>query len=460
MKLIPVILSGGIGSRLWPYSRSDFPKPFIQLPDGETLFIKTLKRAQLLPEVHEIFVVCNEKYSHLTKQSVNDVFPNCRITCIWEPEARDTSAAIASAAKIIQDQFGDVCLLVLPSDHLISELDPFVQAVKKAHKLAEAGHLVTFGITPSSIETGYGYIEHDNQEVIRFIEKPNFETAKSLIDSGKVVWNSGMFCFRSSVILDEIAKYFNSLATQLETLQYRKSEGDVYLNSDQYKVMPKQSIDYAVMEKSDNLAVVECAMGWDDIGSWSAYAKLLKDIDIDGNVCTGNVVKIDSRNNLILGNDKLIATVGIDNLVVVATEGATLIARKDLVQKVKKLADVDKVKNNEFMKVQRPWGTYQVVCLGNGYKVKRIEVFPGGQLSLQLHHQRDEHWTVVQGEAYVTNGDSVKLVLPNQSVFIPRMTKHRLENRGAHVCVFVEVQYGDYLGEDDIVRLEDKYHRC
>lgn len=462
MKLVPVILSGGIGSRLWPYSRSDFPKPFIQLPCGGSLFGKTLQRAFALQDVQEAIVVCNKKYAHLTNQALESLNKKDNTYCIWEPEARNTAAAIAVAAKFAQNKWGsETLLLVMPSDHLIQKEDAFKLAVKEAAGYAAQGRLVTFGINPDSIETGYGYIEHEKEQVIRFIEKPDFETAKALINTKRVVWNSGMFCFKATQILDEISQHFNQLAIPLRNLQMNVEEGnEIEFSAEEYSALPEQSIDYAVMEKSSNLAVVACSIGWDDIGSWTSYAKLLKDVDEEGNVMQGNVVAINSQNNVVLGNDRLIATVGVDNLVVVATEGSTLIARKDLVQDVKKLAKLPQITTNEFAQTQRPWGTYQVIDRGHGYKVKRIEVFPGGMLSLQLHHHRDEHWTIVSGEAYVTKGEEILFLGGNESVFIPKTIKHRLHNRSDRPCVLIEVQYGDYLGEDDIVRLEDKYKRC
>ena len=461
MNLVPVILSGGIGSRLWPYSRSDFPKPFIRLPDGESLFTKTVERAYDLRGVEDIIIVCNKKYAHLTNQTLEALDKKSKSFCIWEPEARNTAAAIAVAAKFAQNKWGDdTLLLVLPSDHLIQNESAFKDAVNAATEYARLGRLVTFGIKPDSIETGYGYIEHENENVVRFIEKPDFETAKALINTKKVVWNAGMFCFTASQILNEISSHFNELSIELEKLHLSVAGNELEFSAEEYSKLPEQSIDYAVMEKSSNLAVVACSIGWDDIGSWTSYAKLLKDVDEEGNVKQGNVVAINSQNNVILGNDRLVATVGVDNLVVVTTEGATLIARKDLVQDVKKLAKLPQVTENEFAQTQRPWGTYQVIDRGNGYKVKRIEVFPGGMLSLQLHHHRDEHWTIVSGEAYVTKGEDVLFLKGNDSVFIPKTIKHRLHNRSNKSCVLIEVQYGDYLGEDDIVRLEDKYKRC
>lgn len=461
MKLIPVILSGGIGSRFWPYSRTDFPKPFIPLPDGGSLFGKTVERAFNLSGVQEIIIVCNKKYSHLTNQTLEILNEKTRSYCIWEPEARNTAAAIAVAAKFVQNKWGnETLLLILPSDHLVQNEEAFKLAVEEATGYAGLGRLVTFGINPDSIETGYGYIEHEKERVVRFIEKPNFETAKALINTKRVVWNAGMFCFKVSQILEEISQHFSQLAIQLENLHINATGNEVEFFTDEYSALPEQSIDYAVMEKSSNLAVVTCSIGWDDIGSWTSYAKLLKDVDEDGNVKQGNVIAINSQNNIVLGNDRLIATVGVDNLVVVATEGSTLIARKDLVQDVRELAKLPQITTNEFAQTQRPWGTYQVIDRGNGYKVKRIEVFPEGMLSLQLHHHRDEHWTIVSGEAYVTKGEEILLLRSNESVFIPKTIKHRLHNRSDKTCVLIEVQYGDYLGEDDIVRLEDIYKRC
>lgn len=461
MKLVPVVLSGGIGSRLWPYSKVDFPKPFITLPDGDSLFSKTVLRAFDLPNVQDIIVVCNEKYTYLANQTLKTLNKKSKTYCIWEPESRSTAAAIAVAAKLAKNLWGEeTVLLVLPSDHLIKNQNSFKQAVLKATQYAQQKKLVTFGIEPNAIETGYGYIEHKGDHVLRFIEKPTYETAKALINTKNVVWNAGMFCFQTSAILEEISTHFSELSNGLEKLHFDCNDKELNFSSLEYKTLPMQSIDYAVMEKSSNLAVIVCSFEWDDIGTWTSYAKLIKNTDENGNVSQGNNVTINSQNNIILGNERLIATVGVDDLVIVTTNGATLIANRNFVQDVKKLASLPQVVNNEYSKTTRPWGTYQVIDKGAGYKVKRIEVFPGGILSLQVHHHRDEHWTIVHGEACVTKGDELLFLKENDAVYIPKTVKHRLRNQSNEVCVLIEVQYGDYLGEDDIVRLDDVYKRC
>ena len=462
MQLIPVILSGGIGSRLWPYSRSDFPKPFIELPNNQgTLFRNTILRALKLPSVQHLIIVSNTKYSHLIRQSERELSIQNKCLNIWEPEGKNTAAAVVLAAISAINSFRDDCLLlILPADHRIGLSQEFAEAVKKASGLAMAGKLVTFGITPTRVETGYGYIEYSNNTVERFIEKPEFKVAESLISQGNVAWNSGMFCFKATTLLAEARKHFPELITAVETLSSIREGNELSFSKQSFAKLPSESIDYAIMEKSDSLAIVPCDIDWDDIGSWTSFEKLCSNRDESANTIQGNVVTVSSKNNFILGGDRLITTVGVENLVIVSTEGSTLIAHRDAVQDVKKLADHPLVKDNPYARTQRPWGSYQVIDQGNGYKVKRIEILPGGMLSLQVHQHRDEHWTMVCGEAFVTRDDEIIRVRSNESIFIPRQIKHRLHNRSDQTCVLIEVQSGEYLGEDYIIRLEDIYKRA
>ena len=461
MQLIPVILSGGVGSRLWPYSTSDCPKPFINLPGNKgTLFGNTIERALKLETVRSYMVVSNVKYKHLVKQTQASIKADGNAFNIWEPVGKNTAAAIVVAALSALKRFGeDVVMLVLPADHAIGLEKEFADAVQKAVVLAQKNRLVTFGIKPTHPETGYGYIEYDGNDVKRFIEKPNADVAKKLIAKGNVAWNSGMFCFKAKTILEESQKHFPELLSTVQTLTSIQEDNDLTFSEASFAKLPEESIDYAIMEKSHKLAIVPCAIDWDDIGSWTSFEKLAPAENEDNNIQTGKVVTVNSHHNTILGGDRLIATVGIENLVIVSTEGATLIADRHQVQDVKKLTNHPLVKDNPYARTQRPWGSYQVIDQGQGYKVKRIEVLPGGMLSLQVHEHRDEHWTMVCGEAFVTRGDEILRVRSNESVFIPRQEKHRLHNRSNRTCVLIEVQSGDYLGEDDIIRLEDIYKR-
>ena len=462
MRLVPVILSGGVGSRLWPYSRPDFPKPFIKLPGcGESLFDQTISRILHLPNIDRFIVVSNEKYSHLVKQTEAKLGVDSKSLNIWEPEAKNTAAAIAIAAKIANEQIGkDTILLVLPADHSIKLIDKFKDAVFQATKFAESNQLVTFGIKPTRVETGYGYIKYDGNSVISFIEKPDYETAKKLIQEGNIAWNSGMFCFKAEILLAETQKHFPELFETVSTLSSITENNEISFSKQSFTKLPSESIDYAIMEKCEDLAVVPCDIDWDDVGSWTSFEKLCSTKDVNLNTLSGKVVAVDSKNNLILGNDRLIATVGVENLVIVSSEGSTLIAHKGKVQDIKKLAGHPLVVDNLYEITQRPWGRYQVIAQGDGYKVKRIEVFPGGMLSLQVHRYRDEHWTLVQGEAYVTRGDEIIRLRSNEAIFIPYGEKHRLHNRTNEICTFIEVQSGSYLGEDDIIRYNDIYNRC
>ncbi len=462
MQLVPVILSGGIGSRLWPYSRADFPKPFIELPNNQgTLFKNTLSRALRLPSVKHFVVVSNIKYRHLVTQSENSLNVQDKCLNIWEPQGKNTAAAIVLAAIHAIKEYGEDCtLLVLPADHRIGLLDEFTAAVKTAVQLASQNKLVTFGIQPTRVETGYGYIEYSINTVKRFIEKPDFKAAEALIKQGNVAWNSGMFCFTAKTLLEQCQKHFPELMKATETLTSIREGNELSFSAQSFDKLPSESIDFAIMEKSNALAIVPCDIDWDDIGSWTSYEKLCSNRDKDGNTLEGNVVTVSSENNLILGGERLIATVGVENLIIVSTEGSTLIADRNAIQNVKKLADHPLVKDNPYARTQRPWGSYQVIDQGIGYKVKRIEVLPGGMLSLQVHEHRDEHWTMVCGEAYVTRDEEIIRVRSNEAIFIPKQVKHRLHNRSDEVCVLIEVQSGDYLGEDDIIRLEDIYKRA
>lgn len=471
--LVPTILCGGVGSRLWPVSRAHYPKPFIRLADGQSLLQKALLRGAGLPGVAEIQTVTNRELFFNTVDEYTAVAAGADLPAtsfILEPCGRNTAAAVAVAALRAARVYGEAAiLLVLAADHLIADQDAFAEAVARARALAAQGRLVTFGIAPDRPETGYGYIEAAGDRVLRFIEKPSREQAESYLAAGRFYWNSGMFAFAAGVVLEEMARCSPAiLAACRQTLEHSAAEvieGDrhrLVLDAESFAAVPADSIDYAVMERSDRLAVVPCSIGWSDIGSWTALAELDQP-DAAGNRCRGEVVARESRDCVIHGQDRLIGTLGIDNLIVVDTPDALLVANRQRAQEVKALYGELVARRHPaahfHSTVHRPWGTYTVLEQGEGFKIKRIEVKPGATLSLQMHHHRSEHWVVVSGMARVINGEREYFVNTNESTYIPAGCRHRLENPGMLKLVMIEVQSGAYLGEDDIVRFEDDYGR-
>ena len=480
MKLIPVILSGGVGSRLWPVSREMHPKPFMKMEDGESLLQKTFFRTAALPNVKEVVTVTNDNLFFETKDDYSSVNTSKVPTSfILEPEGRNTAPAIAMAAlQILKKHGNDAVMLVLSADHLIQDQDAFQNATSKAIILAEQGYLVTFGIEPKHPETGYGYIELDKSKttfnadknchvVKRFVEKPNTEKAKEYCSSGNYFWNSGMFCFKTSTVLTELKQHAPEILRIAEACLTSagltdQSMGLIRLNIDDFSGMPDISIDYALMEKSNNVAVVSCDIGWSDIGSWAAVSELME-ADENGNKFDGVPLLIDVTNSYVHKSNRTIGMIGLDNLIVVDTPDALLIANKDRSQEVKQI--VSKLKSNGGNKhklhteVHRPWGVYTVLENSTNHKIKRIEVKPGGSISLQLHHHRNEHWIVVSGIAEVINDGKSYLLNQNESTYILAGHKHRLSNPGVVTLIMIEVQTGDYLGEDDIVRFDDEYGR-
>lgn len=471
MKLIPTILCGGAGSRLWPVSRELHPKPFIRLADGESLLQKAFKRGALLPSATEVLTVTNRELVFKTKDEYQEInAANIPASYILEPFGRNTAAAIAAASIYVGKKYGDdAILLVLPADHLISDQDAFALAVDKATKLAEAGRLVTFGISPSSPETGYGYIEANGTEVSRFVEKPTLDKAQEYLAAGNYFWNSGMFCFTAGTMLREMERYcpdiLSCTAACMEQSGAVHGKGllQVELDKEYFGRVASNSIDYAVMELSDKVAVVACDIGWSDIGSWSALGDLTM-ADAQGNRVDGDALLHDVRNCYIQSRERLVGAVGLDDIVIVDTPDALLVAHKSRSQEVGRLYNELKSQGHGAYKlhrtVHRPWGTYTVLEEGNRFQIKRIVVKPGESLSLQLHHHRSEHWVVVNGMAKVTNGEKEFFVGTNESTYIPAGYKHRLENPGVLDLVMIEVQSGEYLGEDDIVRFEDTYGRA
>ena len=474
MILIPTILCGGAGSRLWPVSRELHPKPFIRLGDGQSLLQKAFLRGARLAGVSEVLTVTNREMIFKTQDDYKEVnagvgVPSTATNFILEPFGRNTAAAVAAAALQIKQSHGEAAyMLILAADHLIADQEAFADAVGQALGLAQNGKLVTFGIKPTAPETGYGYIEAEGDQVIRFVEKPSAEKAKKYVDSGRFLWNSGMFCFTVGTILKAMAQHCPEILTATASCiaKSRKAEGkgfaQIDLDADSFAAVPDLSIDYAVMEKSNQVAVVPCSIGWSDIGSWDALGDL-DEADEQGNRVRGDVQMHGSTNSTIHASGRLIGTVGIDNLVIVDTPDALLVAHKSRAQDVKHIYAGLKAKGHEAYKihntVHRPWGTYTILEEGVGFKIKRIEVKPGATLSLQMHHHRSEHWIVVSGMAKVVNGEREFFVNTNESTYIPAGHKHRLENPGILDLVMIEVQSGAYLGEDDIVRFQDAYGR-
>lgn len=476
--IIPVILSGGAGTRLWPVSREDHPKPFMRLPDGQSLLLKTyLRAAALVPESGEIVTVTNREHYFESR----DHFVEARLTgrrsrFLLEPQGRNTAPAIAVAALTLAAEHGDdAVLVVMPADHLIQDLSGFKAATDHAVVLARQGYLVTYGILPSAPETGFGYIEVGalldelgGREVLRFVEKPDGATAQQYLDSGRFLWNSGMFCFTASSLIRELQAHAPELLEQaricvaLSPVQNNAGTLLQELHGESFAALPDISIDYAVMEYSEKVAVVPATFDWSDIGSWNALSQLVKP-DAENNRAQGDAIFINSRNTYVQSQGRLVATVGVDDLIVVETADAVLVAHADNVQEVRQVARRLKLENHQAYRlhrtVSRPWGTYTVLEEGARFKIKRIVVKPGAALSLQMHHHRSEHWIVVQGMAKVINGTQSHLINSNESTFIPAGHRHRLENPGVMELVMIEVQSGEYLGEDDIVRFEDQYGR-
>jgi len=466
--LIPVILSGGAGTRLWPVSREAHPKPFMRIGGAKSLLAQTCERAQAVAPQCAPLIVTNREY-YLRSRDELAAQP-LKPRYLLEPVGRNTAPAIAVAALWAAQQDENACLLVMPADHVVTDTGAFQQAAQHAAELASDGFMVLFGIRPTAPETGYGYIEMGNpvsqqaSAVKRFVEKPDAATALTYLAQGNYVWNSGIFCFKAGVMLNALADYHPALLDAARAVwNATAANGDKIELDAAFAQLDNISIDYAVMEKAQNIAVVPGQFGWSDIGAWNAVADMAA-ADAHGNTSNNcQPILVDSRNTYVDSKDRLVALVGLDNVLVVDTPDALLVADRSRSQEVRQVVSQPKASGHEAPKIHRtavrPWGTYTVLGEGPGFKIKRVVVKPKQSLSLQMHHHRSEHWVVVSGAANITVGESTVLMGPNQSTYIPIGTTHRLENPGIVDLVLIEVQCGSYLGEDDIVRFSDSYGR-
>jgi len=467
----PVILSGGSGTRLWPMSRRLLPKQFLPLVSNRTLLQETVLRMQGFDGARAPIVVSNDEHRFLVAEQMREIGVKPEVQ-ILEPVGRNTAPAIAVVALHVQSRYPDASMLVLPSDHLIRNVPAFHAAIAEALPLAAGGSLVTFGIVPRGPVTGYGYIERGDPvrgsersfRVRRFVEKPDLETARRYFSSDRFFWNSGMFALRPRRFLEELQRFRPEiLAAAKAALEAGKHGLDfLRLDSTAFAACPSDSIDYAVMERTSASAMVQADIGWSDVGSWMALWEA-GDQDASKNVVRGDVDLREASGCYVRAEHRMVAALGVRDLVIVETDDAVLVADKSRSQEVKEvvetLAREARTEHVSHSRVYRPWGYYESIDAGERFQVKRIMVKPGEALSLQMHHHRAEHWVVVSGTARVTRGDEVKLLSENESTYIPIKTKHRLENVGEVQLFLIEVQSGSYLGEDDIVRFEDRYHR-
>ena len=472
MKIYPVILSGGAGTRLWPLSRAVLPKQLLPLVADKTMLQETALRVAGLPGLMAPLVVCGNDHRFMVAEQLRaaGITP---LGILLEPVGRNTAPAVAAAAHFLKSVDPEAVMLVLPADHVITDREAFKEAVLRAATMVQGGGLATFGIVPKSPETGYGYIRRgaalancaDCYAVERFVEKPDLATAQAFLADGGYYWNSGMFMFAAERYLSELAKFAPEIADAAD-----KAVNNGYRDLDfcrlddaAFTACPSDSIDYAVMEHTQDAVVVPADIGWSDVGSWSALWEV-QPHDENGNAQRGDVYLDGVKNSLVRAESRIVAVVGVEDIVVVETEDAVLVAHKDQVQRVKQVVEHLKSKERtehlHHTRVYRPWGHYEGIDSGDRFQVKRITVKPGEKLSLQMHHHRAEHWVVVSGTARVTCGDKVTLLAENESTYIPIGMTHRLENPGKLPLHLIEVQSGSYLGEDDIVRLEDVYQRA
>ncbi len=472
MKIYPVILSGGAGTRLWPLSRAVLPKQLLPLVTDKTMLQDTVLRVSGWPELMAPLIVCGNEHRFLVAEQMRAI-GIAPLGILLEPAGRNTAPAVAAAAHFLKGIDPDAVMLVLPADHVINDNAAFAAAVEQAARMVEGGSLATFGIVPTGPETGYGYIKRgasagaavSGYQVERFVEKPDRDTAQGFLDDGSYYWNSGMFLFRADGYLTELQEFAPAIATASEAamrLGYRDLDF-CRLDEATFADCPSDSIDYAVMERTRHAVVVPADIGWSDVGSWSALWDVLPG-DAQGNVQRGDVYLDGVSNTLVRAESRIVAVVGVSDLIVVETNDAVLVVHKDQVQRVKQIVDhlksTERTEHLHHTKVYRPWGYYEGIDAGDRFQVKRITVKPGGKLSLQMHHHRAEHWVVVSGTASVTCGEKVSLLSENESTYIPIGMNHRLENPGKVPLHIIEVQSGSYLGEDDIVRFEDIYKRA
>ena len=473
--IVPVILSGGAGTRLWPVSRSAYPKPFMRMADGRSLLYKTLDRALRLADGGTVLTVTGRDYYFLTRDeyATHADADLDRLPFLLEPVGRNTAPAILLAALYVLDQCAsDATLLILPSDHLIRDVEAFAADVRRAAKIAADGWLVTFGIQPSAPETGFGYIRmgtevegSEGREVAAFVEKPDQATAESYLLSGDYTWNSGMFCFRADALIAAAQKACPDVLAAARACHASESgqASPVEFSREAFIAQPDISIDYAIMERAPRVAVVPARFDWSDIGSWKAISEIEVEADAAGNRVQGDAVVVESRNCYIQSDARMVAAVGVENLIIIDTGDAVLVADRDRAQQVKTVVERLRESNHPAAAlhntVHRPWGSYTILEDREDCTVKRLTVKPGHVLSLQLHNRRSEHWTVVDGTAKVRIGEREFLLNANESAYIPMNTVHRLENPTGRDIHLIEVQCGDYFGEDDIVRLEDRYGR-
>jgi mannose-1-phosphate guanylyltransferase / mannose-6-phosphate isomerase len=470
MKITPVILSGGSGTRLWPLSRSLHPKQFLDFFGKNSLFQKAALRVNNAEIFHDPIIICNNEHRFIAAEELQNISIASR-SIILEPIGRNTAPAVAIAALSIKDKNDDL-ILVMPSDHIIEDETQFISNVQNAAKAANEGYLVTFGIIPDKAETGYGYIKQSKDlenftgisAVAKFIEKPQKEVAETFLKEGGYLWNSGIFMFKASTYLEILENLQKEIFDSCKN-SYNKAAKDldfIRLSEEDFAKCPNISIDYAVMEKAEKVAVVPVNIGWSDVGNWQAISELSSK-DTDGNSLIGDCSALKTKNCYIHSRSGIVATIGVEDLIIVALKDVTLIANKNNAQDVKEVFEIlkkqDREECNANPKTLRPWGSFETIDLSDRFKVKKISVKPGGSLSLQMHKHRSEHWIVVKGEAFVTCGEKEFILNEDQSTYIPIGEKHRLENRGKNLLEIIEVQTGGYLGEDDIVRFSDIYGR-